>query len=87
MFPLGRIVDVLQSIHFTVKSLAHLTDTYVRIYVCERIKNEVLSCRYYVKINYVLTNLDGKYSDVETTDLMDLANFIDPWFITDYICR
>jgi len=29
--------------------------------------------------------LDGKYSDVETTELMDLASFLDPRFITNYI--
>ena len=33
----------------------------------------------------ILTYLDGKYSDVETAELMDLASFLDPRFITDYI--
>ena len=33
----------------------------------------------------ILTYLDGKYSDVETAELIDLASFLDPQFITDYI--
>jgi len=35
--------------------------------------------------SHILTYLDGNYSDVKTTELMDLASFLDPWFITNYI--
>ena len=33
----------------------------------------------------ILTYLEGKYSDIETSELMDMASFLDPRFMTDYI--
>ena len=33
----------------------------------------------------ILTYLEGNYSDIETSELMDMASFLDPQFITDYI--
>ena len=33
----------------------------------------------------ILTYLEGNYSDIETSELMDMASFFDPRFITDYI--
>ena len=29
--------------------------------------------------------MEGKYSNVETSEIMDLSSFLDPQFITDYI--
>ena len=33
----------------------------------------------------ILTYLEGKYSNVETSEMMDLSSFLDPRFITYYI--
>ena len=93
-------IDVLQSVHSAVKDLADFTDmlsgedrvtlSSLRA-VLHILKNKVLvespvdtTLTKDIK-RRILTYLEGKYSNVETSEIMDLSSFLDPRFITDYI--
>ena len=100
LVPTWQDIDVLQSVHSAVKNLADFTDmlsgeervtlSALRA-VLNILKNEVLvespadtTLTKDIK-RRILTYLEGKYSDIETSELMDVASFLDPRFITDYI--
>ena len=34
---------------------------------------------------WIISYLEQKYTDVEICELLNLATFLDPWFITEYI--
>lgn len=100
LVPTWQDIDVLQSVHSAIKSLADFTDMLsgedcvtlsALKAVLHILKNDVLvessidtTLTKDIK-RRIVTYLDGKYSDIETSELMDVARFLDPRFITDYI--
>jgi len=100
LVPTWQDIDVLQSVHSAIKNLADFTDmlsgedrvtlSSLRA-VLHILKNQVLvessvdtTLTKDIK-RRILTYLDGKYTDIETSKLMDLSSFLDARFITDYI--
>ena len=95
-------IDVLQSVHSAVKDLADFTDmlsgeglitlSSLRA-ILHILKNEVVveslvdtTLTKDIK-RCTRTYLEGKYSNVETSEMMNLSSFLDPRFITDYIAN
>ena len=100
LLPTQGDMDVLQSVHSAIKDLAEFTDTLsgedrVTLSALKAVlyllKNQVLvesttdnTLTKDIK-KHILTYLDEKYSESETLGLINLASFLDPRFITDYI--
>jgi len=100
LVPTQGDMDVLRSVYSAIKDLAEFTDTLSgedRVTlsalkaVLHLLKNQVLvesttdsTLTKDIK-KRILTYLDDKYSESETLELINLASFLDPRFITDYI--
>ena len=98
--PTWQDIDVLQSVHSAIKDLADFTDTLsgedqVTLSALKAVlyllKNQVLvesttdtTLTKDIK-RRILAYFNGKYSESETLELINLASFLDPRFITDYI--
>ena len=98
--PMWQDIDVLQSVHSAIKDLTDFTDTLSGEYrvtlstlkaVLHLLQSKILAeCSTDTALTKdikkrILIYLDEKYSDGETLELLNLASFLDPWFITDYI--
>jgi len=98
--PTQQDMDVLQSVHSAIKDLAEFTDMLsgedrVTLSALKAVlyllKNQVLvesttdtTLTKDIK-KHILTALDEKYSESKALELINLASFLDPRFITDYI--